>query len=123
MRLNPWLAIAALVAIATALWHLEAARAGISVDAVAIGTTPAIIYRRIADGPRPVVLIAHGFAGSQQLMQSFALNLARNGYVAVTFDFPGHGRNPEPLTGSITDIDGATRTLVESLRSVGDFAR
>ena len=71
----------------------------------------------------PVVVIAHGFAGSQQLMQSFALTFARNGYVAVTFDFPGHGRNPKPLTGSITDAGGATQTLVAELTRVALFAR
>jgi pimeloyl-ACP methyl ester carboxylesterase len=68
-------------------------------------------------------VIAHGFAGSQQLMQSFALTFARNGYTAVTFDFPGHGRNPTPLTGSITDPRGATRTLTAELARVASFAR
>jgi pimeloyl-ACP methyl ester carboxylesterase len=56
-------------------------------------------------------------------MQSFALDIARNGYTAVSFDFPGHGRNPRPLTGSLTEIDGATRTLVASLAEVARYAR
>ncbi len=40
---------------------------------------------------RPSSWIAHGFAGSQQLMRSYAVAFARNGYVVVTFDFAGHG--------------------------------
>ena len=107
----------------TALWKLEGASAEVAVVHTSVGLTPVSVYRP-RSGPRgPAVLIAHGFAGSQQLMLSFALTLARNGYVAVTFDFPGHGRNPTPLTGSITDADGATRTLVDSMQSVARFAR
>ena len=49
------------------------------------------------------MVIAHGFAGSQQLMQPFALTLAKNGYVAVTFDFTGHGRNPVPMQGDVDE--------------------
>ncbi len=56
-------------------------------------------------------------------MQPFATTFARNGYTAVTFDFPGHGRNPKPLTGSITDENGATRVLVAEMARVAAFAR
>ncbi len=56
-------------------------------------------------------------------MQSFAIALARNGYTAITFDFAGHGRNPEPLTGNITQEDGATRTLVAETVKVLQAAR
>jgi hypothetical protein len=70
----------------------------------------------------PVVVISHGFAGSQQLMQSFAFTLARNGYLAVTFDYYGHGRNLEPLDGDVTDVEGATRHLLAQTRQVVDFA-
>ena len=68
-------------------------------------------------------MIAHGFAGSQQLMRSFATTLACNGYVAVTFDFAGHARNPAPLTGSITETEGATRTLLGETARIAGFAR
>ena len=68
-----------------------------------VGETPVTIFRPQSAGPAPVVVIAHGFAGSQQLMQPFAETLARNGYIAVTFDFLGHGRNPAPMRGDITE--------------------
>ena len=71
---------------------------------------------------RPVVVISHGFAGSQQLMQPFAITLAKNGYLAVTFDYFGHGRNLKPLSGDVTEVEGATTTLLEQTREVVDYA-
>jgi dienelactone hydrolase len=123
MKVNWTLALLATALIAAASWKLVRAGAGVLRSRVDIGTIPATVYRPIGGGNHPVVVIAHGFAGSQQLMQSFALTFARNGYIAVTFDFPGHGRNPQPLTGSITEVNGATRVLVAALARVADHAR
>ncbi len=117
------IALAALLSIALAWWQLQAAGAVARVSAISIGHTPATVFRPLDAKPHPVVVIAHGFAGSQQLMQSFALALAGNGYIAVTFDFPGHGRNPRPLTGSITQLDGATQRLLACLTDVASHAR
>lgn len=36
----------------------------------------------------------------------------------IRLDFLGHGRNPLPLTGDITDESGATTALLEELRRV-----
>ena len=129
------LALLAVGLIGLALARLHAAGQGVETTTVEISGTPATVFRP-GSGPLdhdplssnraalgPVVVIAHGFAGSQQLMRSFALTFARNGYIAVTFDFPGHGRNPKPLTGSITEADGATQTLVAELARVATFAR
>ena len=121
--LNAILAIVALVAIATGAWTLRAAMDGLMVRHVAVGTTPATIFRLKGAGLAPVVVIAHGFAGSQELMQPFAVTLARNGYVAVTFDFLGHGKNPEPLHGNILEASGATKALGDQLAAVVAFAK
>ncbi len=121
--LDQFLALLAVVAIAAALWHLQAANQRVAIEAIKIGDIPATIYRPAAGETAPVVVIAHGFAGSQQLMQSFALSFARNGYIAVTFDFAGHGRNPAPLTGSITEAEGVTRTLIEETARVVRYAK
>ena len=123
MRLNCSLAVIAVLAITIALYNLHAASLGVVVSSASVGDTPVSVYRRASGGLGPVVVIAHGFAGSRQLMQSFALCFARNGYVAVTFDFPGHGRNPDPLTGNITDANGASQVLLASLRRVAAYAR
>lgn len=115
------LVVAALVVIS--LWRLHDAGAGVIVTPQQIGDAPAAIFKPASGARGPVVVIAHGFAGSQQLMQSFAYALARNGYTAVTFDFPGHGRNREPMRGSITEESGATRNLVAATARIADYAR
>jgi pimeloyl-ACP methyl ester carboxylesterase len=90
-------AFVSILAILAAFWKLNSARDGLSIGHESAGSTPVTIFKLASAKPGPAIVIAHGFAGSQQLMQPFALTLARNGYVAVTFDFLGHGRNPEPI--------------------------
>lgn len=121
--LDAALAMLCALAIAVALVQLEAATEGLAVERVSIGHVPATVYRPAEGARGPAIVIAHGFAGSRQLMQAFAVTLARNGYVAISFDFAGHGRNPRPLAGSITETDGATRTLVAETKAVAEEAR
>ncbi|MEO1018161.1 MAG: alpha/beta fold hydrolase [Pseudomonadota bacterium] len=115
--------ILALAIVLTAVWQLDASRAGLNIETVRLGNTPVRIYQKSGTAGQPTVVIAHGFAGSQQLMQPIALTIARNGYTAVTFDFLGHGRNAEPLTGDITREVGATQALLAQLEEVIAFAR
>lgn len=115
-------ALLALLAIGTGLWRLTAATAGLEVSGQRLGDIPMTVYRPGAGRPAPVVVIAHGFAGSQQLMQPYAVALARNGYVAVTFDFPGHGRNAARFVARIEDQERRVRVLLGALESVVDFA-
>jgi hypothetical protein len=114
--------IAAVAAIAVALWQLDRTTDGLVVSREHAGTIPVTVFRSAAGPPAPVVLIAHGFAGSQQLMQPFAVTLARSGYVAVTFDLPGHGRNPAPLPGGLADEDARSRALLGAIDAVARFA-
>jgi dienelactone hydrolase len=116
------LAVAAL-AIVLSLWQLSAAERGVTITPIDIAGTPATVFAPQAGGRTPVVVIAHGFAGSQQLMRSFALAFARNGLAAITFDSLGHGRNPAPLTGDLTAIEGATRVLEAEVRKIAGHAR
>lgn len=117
------LAAAAAVVIAASLWQLERATRGLEIREAQVGETPVTMFRSANGGPAPAVVIAHGFAGSRQIMQPFAVTLARNGYLAVTFDFPGHGANPTPMAGDIADYEANTRTLVADLGAVVEFAR
>ena len=117
------LSLGAILVIAICLWNLHTARDGVSAESTTVGGTPVTIHRPADGRAGPVVVVAHGFAGSRQLMQSFALTFARNGYIAVTFDFPGHGRNPQPMTGDITKVSGTTQMLVEETRKVAAFSR
>ncbi|MEY6431871.1 alpha/beta fold hydrolase [Thioalkalicoccus limnaeus] len=117
------LAVIALILIAVGLWQLDRDTVGLTVTADRVGAMPVTLYQPAAAEPAPVVLIAHGFAGSQQLMQSFAITLARNGYLAVTLDLPGHGRHSEPLQGGIADPERRSETLREALVPAIAWAR
>jgi len=106
----------------TGLWNLEGARSGLAMTPLEVGTTPATVYQHKAAARAPVVVIAHGFAGSRQLMEAYALTLAQAGYVAVSFDFEGHGRNPKPMSGDVDRIDGTTELLKREVGRVVDAA-
>ncbi|MBC7780280.1 MAG: alpha/beta fold hydrolase [Proteobacteria bacterium] len=124
-------ALAAIASIGWALTQFAAATRSLEITATQWGPIPVTVFSgrtdetgtavpvapadRIAHTTRPVVVIAHGFAGSQQLMQPFAVTLARNGYLAVTFDFPGHGRHPTPLPGSLREHDALLAALLASI--------
>jgi hypothetical protein len=115
------IAILALAALGAGLWGLEAPRAGLQISQTEVGETPVTVMRQPqAEGP--VVVIAHGFAGSRQLMSAWQLSLARAGFITVSFDFEGHGRNPVPMSGDVTSIDGTTRLLMEETARVTDYA-
>lgn len=117
------IAVLAVCAIGFALWRLEAATRLLVAESLSVGHVPVSVLRPAQGATGPAVVIAHGFAGSRQLMRSFAVTLARNGFVAVSFDYAGHGRNPRPLAGSIVEEDGATRTLVAETTAVVEAAR
>lgn len=109
--------------LALALWRIEAGMAELDAQHVNLDGTPVTVFAEPDFGPAPAVVIAHGFAGSQQLMQPIAVTLARAGYVAVTYDAKGHGRNRAPLAGDVTDPGGATAALVDELAMVSAWAR
>jgi len=115
-------ATVSILAIVLAYWKLDSARDGVAITYERSGSTPVTVYKLASARPGPVIIIAHGFAGSQQLMQPFALTLARNGYVAVTFDFLGHGRNSQPLPGGLTDQNASLKALLDQLGEVVTFA-
>ena len=120
--------IAAVVGAVTVLiggLQLEGHRAGLVIEPLVIEGTPATIYRRartatVAQTVSPAVIITHGFAGSRQLMEAYALTLAQAGYIAVSFDFEGHGRNPRPMSGDITKVEGTTQRLMREIGRVSD---
>ena len=115
-------AVLGLLSVAAGLWQLSGATAGLDVAQTRLGPTPVTVYRLPGAEPAPVVLIAHGFAGSQQLMAPFAVSLARAGYLAVTYDLLGHGRNRSALLGDVTAETGATRNLLREMGEVAEHA-
>ncbi len=117
------IAILALAAIVWGLWRLVSASAGLEIIADRFGTMPITLFKQTGVQSVAYVVIAHGFAGSQQLMRPLAVTLARNGYAAVTFDLPGHGRNPTPLSGGLLDPSGSGQALLQAVGDVLDFVK
>ena len=69
-RSKAWAAVAGLALILIGLWHLESERHGLSITNIEVGTTPATVYQKPGTEKSPVVIIAHRFAGSRQLMEA-----------------------------------------------------
>jgi pimeloyl-ACP methyl ester carboxylesterase len=110
--------VLAVAAILIGLLELHRSADGLRIVSKTVGETPVTVFSPSSGTPAPVVVIAHGFAGSQQLMQPFAATLARNGYIAVTFDFVGHGRNPNPMRGDVTEGTSITAALLNEMAAV-----
>jgi pimeloyl-ACP methyl ester carboxylesterase len=121
--MKPFIGLLAMIAVLTGLFQLHQSREGLRIITTTVGNTPVTVFRAPSAAAAPVVVVAHGFAGSQQLMQPFAETLARNGYIAVTFDFLGHGRNPAPMRGDITEGKAITAALLSELTAVAASAR
>lgn len=114
--------LVALLLIVFSVIMLERERAGLDISHLSVGTTPATLYQ-MPDRNGPVVVVTHGFAGSRQIMQAYSLRLARSGYRVLAFDFEGHGRNPTPMSGDVTSVDGTTALLVAETRRAIAAAR
>lgn len=126
------LGVIGLAGMAVALWKLRALTRTLHVEKIVLDGIPATIFspREQSDahsgnnsGDNPVVVIAHGFAGSQQIMYPFAVTLARNGYTTITFDFPGHGRNTMPLRGDLEDEVTRYGILRDALHTITTYAQ
>ena len=111
--------LVAVLFIALAVWRLEESRAGLEIAKDWVGETPVTLYRA-PDAEGPVVVIAHGFAGSRQMMEAYSLTLAHADYLVLAFDFAGHGQNRLPMMGDVGSVDGVTRQLVSQTRAVID---
>lgn len=123
MKRQVWLLLVLILALAGAglsVLRLEQAGAGLVAHDLMIGQTPATVLHLPDTRDAPVVVIAHGFAGSRQLMLGFAQILAQEGYITVSYDLQGHGRNQVPMSGDVASVDGTTRLLVEELGRVVD---
>jgi pimeloyl-ACP methyl ester carboxylesterase len=115
--------VAGLAAIGIGAFLLAApVRAIGGVAQIAVGRTPVTVYLPAGPERGPAVVVAHGFAGSQQIMEAFALALARGGYRVVSFDFPGHGRSAVPLRDG-DDREARSRQLAAALDDVVRYAQ
>ena len=96
-------------------WGVVVARAGLVVRSLYREGLPLLYLTPTTPQKIPGVLVAHGFAGSKQLMLGYAHVLAHAGYAVMLWDFPGHGINSTPLEVNSLEkyIDIATAALLE----------
>ena len=113
----------AVALVALSLWKLNENSSGLDVAQTRVGALPLTVFKKRNAPPAPAIVIAHGFSGSQQLMQPMARTLAQNGYVAVTFDFSGHGRNQSPMRGGLADPGKSAEALGADIDAAVRFAR
>ena len=110
-----FLLIIALLLILLSWWGVASARDGLVVRSLNREGVP-LLYVAPQDANKvPGVLVAHGFAGSKQLMLGYTQVLAQAGYAVMSWDFAGHGANAAPL-GRLSlqqDLDVAYAALIE----------
>ena len=75
--------------------------------------TPIVISSPIGKKNDQLIFISHGFAGSTTFMRPIAIALAEAGFITIRFDYLGHGKHPDPYSGDITSIKGATQSFVK----------
>lgn len=64
-----------------------------------------------SNNPLPAVVLVHGISSSKESMSSIALELARNGFVALTIDAVGHGDSGGRLWATSDPSLGALAAL------------
>lgn len=90
------LLIGAIILIILSWWGVVASRPGLVVRSLMDDQVP-LLYLAPASDQAPGVLVAHGFAGSKQLMLAYGHVFAHAGYAVMLWDFDGHGANPNSL--------------------------
>jgi pimeloyl-ACP methyl ester carboxylesterase len=105
----------ALFSIAFSWWGVATAQNGLVVRSFSRDNVPMLYVAPKNQDKIPGILVAHGFAGSKQLMLGYAHTLAHAGYGVLLWDFGGHGANPTTLKFDSLQkyIDVATVALLD----------
>jgi pimeloyl-ACP methyl ester carboxylesterase len=121
IRLTRWQLVRSLLAVLLIMlswWGIIVAQNGLTVKFFKRESVPLLYIAPQQAQAAPGVLVAHGFAGSKQLMLGYGHVLAHAGYAVMLWDFDGHGANPAPLggfdgTSLQTNLQVALRALVD----------
>ena len=89
--------ILALLLIALSWWGVVSAQTGLIVRQLRSNEVPLLYVAPENAKKVPAVLIAHGYAGSKQLMLGYANVLAHAGYAVMLWDFDAHAASTKPL--------------------------
>lgn len=81
-------------------------------------TLAAKLYVPSQTGPRPAILLCHGFASCKEEFMALPHNLCREGWTVLTFDYSGHGestghRGYVSEKGHLEDTLRAYQTLID----------
>jgi dienelactone hydrolase len=87
------LLVLAILLIASSWLGIAVARSGLEVRSFQKEGIPLLYLAPEGASKIPGVLVAHGFAGSKQLMLGYGHVLAHAGYAVMLWDFDGHGAN------------------------------
>ncbi len=82
--------------------------------------TPVVISSPTGKKNDQLIFISHGFAGSTAFMRPIAIALAEAGFITIRFDYLGHGKHPDPYSGDITSVKGATQSFVKQTDMIID---
>ncbi|MBD2452020.1 alpha/beta hydrolase [Nostoc sp. FACHB-152] len=109
------LAIVAVILVAFSWWGVLTAQTSLVIRQMErLGVLLLYIAPQNAENV-PGVLIAHGYAGSKQLMLGYAYTLAHAGYAVMLPDFDSHAANAKPLGNNSLqqNLDVAYTVLLE----------
>ncbi len=68
---------------------------------------------------KPAILIGHGIMVNKEMMKEFAIELASSGFVAITFDFRGHGQSSGEINRNLLTQD--VKAIKKYLETRGDI--
>ncbi len=89
----------ALLLITASWWNVIAAKTSLTIRHIQRAGVPLLYMApQLQNNQKvPGVLIAHGYAGSKQLMLGYAYTFAHAGYAVMLWDFDSHAANTQPL--------------------------
>jgi predicted alpha/beta-fold hydrolase len=83
-----------------------------------------IIARPNLSPDAPVAIIAHGFSGNKEMMQTIGAEVAKTLSVRVLlFDFAGHGASPSRFVSNNAGLNEATTKNMATIGSVYDYVK
>ncbi len=68
---------------------------------------------------KPAILIGHGVMVNKEMLKEYAIELAASGFVAITFDFRGHGQSSGKLNRNLLTKD--VKAIKKYLEARGDI--
>lgn len=90
-------AVVALALVLICWWQVRRSEAGLIKRTLLREGVPLTFLVEVGEANVPGIIVAHGFAGSRQLMLGYGYVLAHAGYGVMLLDFDGHGGNGRPL--------------------------